>query len=619
MHPGGGAFLARGMTEHSDGVPSWLLYLDLACAVLAGALWVAFPQAGPWPLTLALAPWVLRLVWTGRLTRRTQFDLLLGTFLLTAGISVCASYDHQAAWHKFWLIVGGMLIFYALVNAEPVGEARGWLLAGFGAAVALYFVATNEWQAYEAKIEVLGRLGYALQAPLSTLPGPRLHPNMAGGIMAMMLPFAGLGTLRAWHRGGRSGQPLGQAHWLRLVASLGLLVVTLFGLLMTVSRAAWIAVAGALALASLWVAAGWISRSVKIRRAWVFAGLLGLGLVVVVGVGLAWPGSIVAALEALPGKNTAYSRLDLLLKTVTLVRDYPFVGAGLGGFQMLYSTYAMLIHVGYTIHSHNSYLDVAVEQGIPALLALVGMWLLFGLAVWRGVSQPATRRRSWTLGAAALSLLVLLLHGLVDHVLYSAGLLLLFVPLAFAVSPIRERRMRHRRRVSLALPIGLILLLAMVLLWWRPLLSLVFSNLGAVHQSQAELSVYSWPEWRIQDEVRRQVDLRRPVAEFERALAMNPRNATANRRLGMIELALGEYEAALRHLEAAYAVEPASMTTQQLLGEAYLANGRLEEGQALWDGVSNEQRQLVMRLGWYRHIGDVERAEWVRQAVSGHP
>jgi tetratricopeptide (TPR) repeat protein len=179
--------------------------------------------------------------------------------------------------------------------------------------------------------------------------------------------------------------------------------------------------------------------------------------------------------------------------------------------------------------------------------------------------------------------------------------------------------MRHRRRVSLALPIGLILLLAMVLLWWRPLLSLVFSNLGAVHQSQAELSVYSWPEWRIQDEVRRQVDLRRPVAEFERALAMNPRNATANRRLGMIELALGEYEAALRHLEAAYAVEPASMTTQQLLGEAYLANGRLEEGQALWDGVSNEQRQLVMRLGWYRHIGDVERAEWVRQAVSGHP
>jgi lipopolysaccharide biosynthesis regulator YciM len=137
-----------------------------------------------------------------------------------------------------------------------------------------------------------------------------------------------------------------------------------------------------------------------------------------------------------------------------------------------------------------------------------------------------------------------------------------------------------------------------------------------VHQSQAELGAYTWPEWPIQDEVRRYVDLGPATAQFERALALDPGNATANRRLGMIELSLGQYGAALGHLEAAYAAEPWCPTTQQLLGEAYLANGRLEEGRALWSGLSNEQSQLDIRVWWYGHIGEEERAEWVRQAAA---
>ena len=162
-------------------------------------------------------------------------------------------------------------------------------------------------------------------------------------------------------------------------------------------------------------------------------------------------------------------------------------------------------------------------------------------------------------------------------------------------------------------------LLGVFLVWRGPLLSLVYSNLGAVHQSQAELSVYRWPESWTQDEVRRRVDLRQPLAEFERALALDPQNATANRRLGMIALSRGEYEEALGYLEAAYAAEPESVTNRQLLGEAYLTSGRLAEGQALWDTVSNEHGQLDMRVSWYWHIGDVEREKWMRQAISDHP
>ena len=140
--------------------------------------------------------------------------------------------------------------------------------------------------------------------------------------------------------------------------------------------------------------------------------------------------------------------------------------------------------------------------------------------------------------------------------------------------------------------------------------------MGAVRQSQEELSLYSWPEWPIQDAVRRSVDLSRPESSFEKALALNPYNATANRRLGMIELSMGQYEDALAHLQAAYAAEPNVLTTRQLLGEALIVNGYLEEGQALWSDTNNEQGQLDLRAFWYQHIGDAERAAWIDQAAS---
>jgi hypothetical protein len=47
-----------------------------------------------------------------------------------------------------------------------------------------------------------------------------------------------------------------------------------------------------------------------------------------------------------------------------------------------------------------------------------------------------------------------------------------------------------------------------------------------------------------------------------------------------------------------------------------IVNGRQDEGQALWAGVGNEQIQVESRIFWYRHIGDTERAAWVREAAD---
>jgi hypothetical protein len=606
------------MSNSTSTVPDWLIYLDLACVTIAGGLWYAFPGLGPWPLLVALLPRVLRAVLTGHRPNPTPFDVPLSLFVLTAGLGVWAAYDRQVAWSEFWLIVGAVLIFYALVNAEQIGRQRVWLLAFLGAGVALYFLITHDWSEYPAKIGALTGLGRALQAPLPELPVHRLHPNVAGGIMAMMIPFAGLVTLWSWKAVKRADAYQRWRPWLALGIGLGLLLLTLFGLLMTTSRGAWLALGGAVILVVLWQAAGWLSRSRPDRRLLVFVGSLALGLTIVLAVGLAWPGGPAEALKSVPGSAVAMGRLDFLRNTLPLMRDYLFVGAGLGGFMMLYSTYALLIHVGFEVHSHNMFLNVAVEQGFLALLILVWMWILFAWVVFRTMGRARIRPGTRALYAAALSLVAILIHGLVDDVLYgSRAVLLLFVPLAFAVPLWPSRRVAVSRSLSRSLPLGIVLLLLVALLGRNWVLSRVYSNLGAMHQSRAELSVYSWPEWPIQDEVRRQVNLSRPVAELERSLAFDPGNATANRRLGMIELALRRYEDALRHLEAAYAAEPGSNTARQLYGEALIANGRVDEGRTLWAEVSNEQNQLGIRAWWYGHIGDTERAEWMQESADG--
>lgn len=147
------------------------------------------------------------------------------------------------------------------------------------------------------------------------------------------------------------------------------------------------------------------------------------------------------------------------------------------------------------------------------------------------------------------------------------------------------------------------------------------SNLAAVNQSKQELAVYQWPEWKIQDAARLSIELDRVIANYQRALDLNPNNASANRRLGQIELSYGEYESARKHLEVAYRQNPHDNATRQLLGEAYISTGNLQHGANLWRSVNNGQDQLSLRYFWYGHIGDFERQAAIRSVIemTGQP
>lgn len=566
----------------------------LALPLSAAALWYVKPALGPWPLLLlGLAVGVRRAI--GVMPRLRWVDGGLALFGASALLGAYLSYDQAAAWAKFWTMVGGLGLYVGAAWTPARIRFGRWqldplrlLLAFLPAALAIYFLLTNDWGRWAGKLPWLEPLTAWLASWQPQLPGHLLHPNVAGGLLAAFIPMqmAAVGRLRAG--------------WL-------LVAVALSALLLTESRGAWGALIVALAAWAWWT---WPADRSRPLAAWRL-GMAALLLLAAVAAALAWT-PLGASLAA-----AAAERLSLLHNSLDLALDTPFTGSGLASFQMAFSSYVLLLHVGHTIHSHNLLLNIWIEQGLPGLLIFLG---LLGLAV-----RPASSSRKRLVQAALAALIVIVVHGLVDDAFYgSRGVLLLFAPFALLTRADAESQPARAERRRLALRRAGIISAAALFLALLPQTRAAFqANLGALSQTQAELSVYRWPAWPIQDALRRAmpgatsqppVNLTAALARYRRALTLDPHNVTANRRLGQIELSLGNYDAARDHLEAAYAAAPAQRATRQLLAESYAIEGDVARARAILQTIDVSQGQVAARVWWHQHLGESEQAQWMEEA-----
>ncbi len=564
-------------------------------------------------------------------------------FTLSALLSVWAAYDRGGAWSRFWGLALG------LAAAGAIGWAgRRWGdralrvasagCAGLAAAVALYFLLTFDWAAGGAgKFALLQGIGLWIQAHRPALPLTEdINGNVAAGALAILIPLGVAGVVR--RRGPAAGGP---AVWTAVLSAAAALAVAAAaaGLILTASRGAW----GGLAIGAA-CAGGLAWRARQPRPRIPDAAIaLGLPLALAAASALIFAAGVAASgfAQALGGVGTsALGRAALWRDGLALAGDTPFTGAGLGSTMMVYSTYALMLHVGFIFHSHNLFLQIALEQGLPGLIAFAA---LIGAGLMAAITGSGRR---WGLAAAA-ALVALVVHGTVDAGLYVSRLApVLFLPLGFAWAgyrgaeaksrsdedPIRvhtctcaeaQRRCKcppssasYFRASYFVLTLTLALALTLALL---PGTRAAFqANMGAVAQGRAELGVYEWPKWPIQDALRRsaEVDLAPAVARFEAALALNPANVTANRRLGQIALSRGEEAAARQHLEAAAAAAPDQHATRLLLGESYAIAGEIDRAAALWRGLDLSQGQIPLREWWYAHLGQPDHAARIAAAAE---
>ena len=486
---------------------------------------------------------------------------------------------------------GDALAAGALLLAGLVGA---WLLAWAG-------------RARRTRIPLLGGVGLAATGLAMALvlyalrsgglatdgAGAAVNPNVLAAALAPLLALGATGGVWLALRGMQTRR----WPWWAALASWGVLWLGgALALVVTGSRGAWAAL-----LAAALVAAAWAGRPWAMRR-WRFAGrAIDLGLVAVaVAAAVLWLLLLMQPTPSLAGERVALWRNGL-----ALISDAPFTGAGLRSTMMALSTYVYVLHVGYISHVHNVYLEMAAAQGLIGLIA----WGFLVLSALAALVQA--RRRQVvpvTMQATVLAALVaLLVHGLVDAGLYASLLApLLFAPIGAAWAAGGGAHgagleVRSRRLVGALAPLAAVALLFA----WPGSRAAWQANLGVVAQTQAELFLYTWPEWPIQDALRRSpaVELAPAIARYQAALAVDAANATANHRLGQIALSRGDRAQARQWLEVAAARQPDHPATRLLLGEIYALEGEPARAAALWQPLDLSMGQLDGRRWWIGETG----------------
>jgi hypothetical protein len=609
----------------------WFALFDLGCALLSGAIWYVLALngqvsvrsfggwvTGSWPLWIALLPLLLRVA-AGRFPiHRTRFDLALALFLLTAGLGVWAAYDPAAGWSKFGMILAAVLVFYALAGQpyENLWWAAG-LLSLSGLAIAAAFLFGVDFESQPADLEVLSRIGRAWMSIRPVSLSTSLAPNLTGGLLACLVPLPVAAAAAAW-RGRRPAAAAGT------LAAAGLMA---FGLAMTSSRGAWMALTAGAGLGCLWAASGIPSRRIGRSREAVFAlAVLALALPLA-GLFVAWPDGIARLAGYLPGLPSGGSRLELARDTLYLIADFPFTGGGLEAFAGLYSQYIRVIPVFLFAYSHNFFLDVALEQGMFGALAL--LFILAG-----SLSSLFARRTAepggldpFLRGAVLVGLATLIVHGLVDDALYGVkGTPLLFALPALAIALSRQHAAptdgleeeksprpafrfqpgRHTLWIG-----GAVILAGLLTAVWRPAISGLYSNLGAIRMARVELEGYPTGKW---DAERTQAVIesnavRSARIAFDRSLKINPNNATAHYRLGLIAVGEGDFAAAVLQLEHGYRAAPGHPGIRKVLGYCYTWNGAPEQALELLTQVPEARNEMEVYHWWW---GEQDRDELAR-------
>ena len=424
-----------------------------------------------------------------------------------------------------------------------------------------------------------------------------------------------------------------ERRWPGVVLSGVTLTVGAVALILTESRGAFLGLGAAAGVGVYFWVRGLMQRRTYRRSPWVRI-VDGVFLLLIVS-GFAFYVAIVmmpeldARLGVSAQGGSALSRIALWRDSIPLIGDYFFTGSGLGTAAMVYATYAYLLHVPYFYHAHNFYLQVALEQGVPALLAWMG--LVVATAVFAGGALRAANQVGRTLligGFAALA--AFLVHSLFEADLYYSALgALVFYPLIvllWAAASIYEPALD---RVYDDQPTGALTGIGLTVGICAPLLAAMLvsggaarweANLGAVMQTQVELGAYKRPQWSFQDQVRRQLrtELQPAEAHFRAALQLDPTQPTAHRRLGALALARSEFERAEDYLLSAYAVAPYDRATRQMLGEVLALDGAVAEAVTMWQGVDMEQGQLMVREWWYQAFGEPEQLERLNDAIIAY-
>jgi tetratricopeptide (TPR) repeat protein/O-antigen ligase len=319
--------------------------------------------------------------------------ITLALYLLSTALSL----QWRVSLEVTMTVLMSIAVFYVLSDGRALLRWQveaAFMLALLGAAVwALWIVGGDYLDDLRLRQAVQGSLsaGDLIPPTVPKLHGVGDHPNLLGAMLAMGVPFFVVGVFR---RGSLAQRVL-------FALSGALLCLAVF---LSLARSAWIAAAvGSAASLLLYVVLTPDGRAF-VTRLWphsqVMRWLTALAIVVpIVAVTL---GILLLAQssEARPiwlFRQSDDPRWDTIEAGSEMFADYPGTGTGPGVYPLLYPEYSGR-HPGHAFHTHNGYLQAAVDLGVPGFLAMAGLAGAAAWLIWRGLRAPESEAQ---LSAAA--------------------------------------------------------------------------------------------------------------------------------------------------------------------------------------------------------------------------
>jgi putative inorganic carbon (HCO3(-)) transporter len=231
------------------------------------------------------------------------------------------------------------------------------------------------------------------------------NENVIAGTLVVLSPFAMARVLLGWRRGGR----LGRVGW---VASILLSMGMVFILILTASRGAYLALSVSL----------FVLLALSWPRALPVLILVGVAIAVLCVALLGWQ-RMANALLASGVIHTLDQRIEIWSRALYIIRDFPFTGLGMGCFQSVVARiYPLFLHPDGTVsHAHNLYLQVAVDLGIPGLvafLAILGLSFHMALKAYRAFALAGERGWRMLSAACVAALVGMCVHGILDSAVW---------------------------------------------------------------------------------------------------------------------------------------------------------------------------------------------------------
>lgn len=136
-----------------------------------------------------------------------------------------------------------------------------------------------------------------------------------------------------------------------------------------------------------------------------------------------------------------HERFDMYKDAIRIIKDYPLVGTGAGGWEQLYQSYQTNPYTSNEVHSN--LFNIGISNGLIGLITYIVFWLILFKLIYKTLKQNMkTLRNDFKLNLLlflVIGILIIFTHSLIDFDLSFPAISLIFWALAGSSVQLAEK------------------------------------------------------------------------------------------------------------------------------------------------------------------------------------